>query len=525
MGYASGIQLFVFLARKLDMISCKRMIKRLMDIRMRIGCVACVACWGMGVAAQPLPPTGGWGLDDVVLQACQSSPDALAARHTFRSAYWDYRSFRADYLPSLTLTSGPNLDRSINQITMEDGSVRFVEQNLLNTDLSLRVQQNVSWTGGTLSLESSLLRTDLLSDRTFSWKSVPGNIGYSQSLFGYNNLKWRRRIEPVRYEEAQRSYLETMELVAARAVDKFFALAMAQSNYATACQNFAHADTLYRFAQGRYQIGTTTENEMLQLEINRLNEETNRLNARIEMDECALDLRSYLGLHEGDTLPAIRMVTEVPDVTVEEGAALQWAHLHSPDILYMKRRKLEAESNVAQAKANAGLKADLYLRFGLTQTAENFSSTYRHPLDQQAVSIGITLPILDWGKGRGQVRVARSQRDLVGTQVEQSRTDFDQNIRKLVGQFNLQGLRVRVAARTDSTALRRSEVARRLYVLGKSSVLDLNASIEEKDAARRNYLNALHTYWSLYYTLRSLTLYDFFEGRPLQVDYGQLVKD
>ena len=329
----------------------------------------------------------------------------------------------------------------------------------------------------------------------------------------------------MRYEEAQRSYLETMELVAARAVDKFFALAMAQSNYATACQNFAHADTLYRFAQGRYQIGTTTENEMLQLEINRLNEETNRLNARIEMDECALDLRSYLGLQEGDTLPAIRMVTEVPDVMVEEGAALQWAHLHSPDILYMKRRKLEAESNVAQAKANAGLKADLYLRFGLTQTAENFSSTYRHPLDQQAVSIGITLPILDWGKGRGQVRVARSQRDLVETQVEQSRTDFDQNIRKLVGQFNLQGLRVRVAARTDSTALRRSEVARRLYVLGKSSVLDLNASIEEKDAARRNYLNALHTYWSLYYTLRSLTLYDFFEGRPLQVDYGQLVKD
>lgn len=173
-----------------------------MDIRMRIGCVAYVACWGMGTAAQPLPPSGGWGLDDVVLRACQSSPDALAARHTFRSAYWDYRSFRADYLPSLTLTSGPNLDRSINQITMEDGSVRFVEQNLLNTDLSLRVQQNVSWTGGTLSLESSLLRTDLLSDRTFSWKSVPVNIGYSRSLFGYNNLKWRRRIEPVRYEEA-----------------------------------------------------------------------------------------------------------------------------------------------------------------------------------------------------------------------------------------------------------------------------------------------------------------------------------
>lgn len=489
--------------------------------------------WGMACGllfflqaapAEAQTADGSWGLADVVALACQSSPDAQAARHTFRSAYWDYRAYRADYLPSLTLTSNPSLDRAINEVTMDDGSMRFVEQNYLNTDLSLSLQQNIAWTGGTLSLQTSLQRMDLLSDNSFSWKSVPVNLAYSQSLFGYNSLKWNRRIYPLRYEEARRTYLETLELVAATAVDKFFALATAQSNYRTASQNFANADTLYRFAQGRYSIGTITENEMLQLEINRLNEETNRMDARIEMKECALDLRSYLGLSESDPLPDIRVTDELPDVVIHEGEALQWARLHSPDITYLERRRVEAESSVAQARANAGLKASLYLRFGLTQTSEHFSEVYRDPARQQAVSIGITLPILDWGKGRGQVRVARSQRDLVETQVEQSLTDFDQNVRKLVGQFNLQGMRVRVAARTDSTALRRSEVARRLYLLGKSSVLDLNASIEEKDAARRNYLNALHTYWSLYYTLRSLTLYDFSEGRPLQADYGSLVE-
>ena len=248
------------------------------------------------------------------------------------------------------------------------------------------------------------------------------------------------------------------------------------------------------------------------------------MDARIAMKECALDLRSYLGLSDGDSLPDIRVSDGLPDVVVHEGEALQWARVHSPDITSLQRRRVEAESNVAQAKANAGLKASLYLRFGLTQTSDRFSEVYRDPSQQQAVSVGITLPILDWGRGRGQVRVARSQRDLVETQVEQSLTDFDQNVRKLVGQFNLQAMRVRVAARTDSTALRRSEVARRLYLLGRSSVLDLNASIEEKDAARRNYLNALHTYWSLYYTLRSLTLYDFRAGRPLQADYEGLIE-
>ena len=516
-----------FMARSLKEILEKKRDMRHMNVYAIIN--KCVAGWcglwlASPLAAQSVRMAGNWGLEDVVALACQSSPDAQAARHTFRSAYWDYRSYRANYLPSLTLTSNPGLDRAINEVTMDDGSVRFVEQNYLNTDLSLSLQQNIAWTGGTLSLQTSLQRMDLLSDKTFSWKSVPVNVAYSQSLFGYNSLKWNRRIYPLRYEEARRAYLETLELVAATAVDKFFAYVLAQSDYRTACQNYAQADTLYRFAQGRYRIGTTTENEMLQLEVNLLNEETNRMDARIAMKECALDLRSYLGLSDGDSLPDIRVSDELPDVVVHEGEALQWARVHSPDITSLQRRRVEAESNVAQAKANAGLKASLYLRFGLTQTSDRFSEVYRDPSQQQAVSVGITLPILDWGRGRGQVRVARSQRDLVETQVEQSLTDFDQNVRKLVGQFNLQAMRVRVAARTDSTALRRSEVARRLYLLGRSSVLDLNASIEEKDAARRSYLNALHTYWSLYYTLRSLTLYDFRAGRPLQADYEGLIE-
>ena len=107
--------------------------------------------------------------------------------------------------------------------------------------------------------------------------------------------------------------------------------------------------------------------------------------------------------------------------------------------------------------------------------------------------------------------------------VEQDKTDFELNIRKLVKQFNLQAQRVRIAARTDETAQRRSDVARKLYLLGKSTILDLNASITEKDQARRNYITALYNYWSLYYTLRSLTLFDFEGKTPLTENYDLLI--
>ena len=113
------------------------------------------------------------------------------------------------------------------------------------------------------------------------------------------------------------------------------------------------------------------------------------------------------------------------------------------------------------------------------------------------------------------MRVAKSQVELVETQVAQGMTDFELNVRKMVRQFNLQGRQVLVAAKTDRTAQKRYEVALRLYLLGKSTILDLNAATTEKDAARQNYMTAMQTYWTLYYGLRSMTQYDFEHDRPL----------
>lgn len=463
-------------------------------------------------------------LEQTIERARRQSPDAQNARHSFRSTYWNYKYYCANYLPALKLTTNPYLDRAINKVTQSDGNVKFVEQNMLSTDLTLSLTQNIPWTGGTVFIETAAQRLDLFSNDTYSWQTSPVNIGYSQSLFGYNNLKWDRRIEPIRYREAKKAYVETLELVAANATEKFFDLAKAQSNYEIANGNYANADTLYIYAKGRYNIGTISENEMLQLELNKLTEETDRMNARIEMENSMQELRSYLGIQEDIELKA-NVDIHVPDLHIDLNTALMLANENSPDIQNMLRRKLESESAVSKARANAGLKADIYLRFGLTQTAEKLKDAYRHPLNQQYVSLGVTLPILDWGRGKGQVRVARSNRDLVYTQVEQDKTDFDLNVRKLVKQFNLQAQRVQIAARTDDTAQRRAEVARKLYLLGKSSVLDLNASITEKDTSRRNYIGALYNYWSLYYALRSLTLYDFEKDVPLTEDLEKIIDD
>jgi outer membrane protein TolC len=317
--------------------------------------------------------------------------------------------------------------------------------------------------------------------------------------------------------------VETLELVGARAVFMFFNLAKAQTNLEIARTNYANADTLYVFAQGRYNIGTITENEMLQLEISKLTEESNRLEAQMQLDDAMENLRAFLGIKE--TLP-IEVVIEadIPLIHISEARALEYATENATDILMMQRRREESESNVARARSAAGLRVDLYMQFGLAQTGQEVETVYRNPQNQQYVELGVRLPILDWGRGRGQLEVARSNRDMVHAQVEQDRINFEMNIVKLVKQFNLQAHQLNVAAKVDDTAERRNEVARRLFLLGKSTILDLNASITEKDAAKRNYINTLNTYWALYYTMRSITLYDFEKDISITEDYQLLIK-
>ena len=444
-------------------------------------------------------------LSDAIALAQRQSSDALAARHTLEAAEWSYRYYKANYLPSVTLSSSPSLNRQLNSITQPDGTNVFVRQNQLSTDLSLSISQNVTLTGGTLFLRNSLQRLDEFEQRTHGYSSVPFSIGYQQNLFGHNSLRWARRTEPLRHSIAQKQYRETMELVASRASTYFFMLATAQTNLEIARQNFAVSDTLLRFARRRYERGSITENEMLQLEVGKLTEETNRLNAEAEVEDAMLTLRSYLGIKEEVPLTVVTD-TLISDNVIDADEALALALQNNPDPEQLRLNVVESKSALSSAKANRGLKADLYLQFGLSQKGETLQEAYAQPLNQQYVSMTVSLPLLDWGRGKGQVRVAKSRLELTQTQSEQAMQDFRQNVQKMVRQYNLQAYRVKIAYRTRETALRRYDVARWLYLQGRTSLLELNTSTNEKDQAQRAFITALQTYWSLHYGLRSLTL-------------------
>ncbi|MDM8002426.1 MAG: TolC family protein [Bacteroidota bacterium] len=464
-------------------------------------------------------------LDEVVTLAAEQSPNALIAKHRFRASYWQYRTFVADYRPILSLSGNlPDYSTAYSRVwNSVSQQWEYASTNVLQTSGSLSLAQNIGFTGGSISLYSDMTYEKNFETEGERYITSPLNIRLTQPLFRYNELRWQKKIEPLKYEEARKTYLRDVENVHMMAVQYFFNLALAQINRQIAETNMQNADTLYQIAKGRYNLGTIAEDELLQMELSYLNAGTAINESEMNLRDRELKLRSFLGFNQSVRLELL-IPNEVPELQVEVSEVLKLAEQNNPELIALERQLVEAQSSVAQARAEKGLNANLTASYGLRDQDPVLDLAYQQPNQQQTIRVGFSLPILDWGQGRGRYKMAKSSEELTRVQVEQSRNDFEQSLLLDVQQFNMQNDQVKIAAKSDTVAAKMFEVTKQRFLIGKIDVLDLNNADTKKDQNKRNYIQALNNYWTYYYNMRALTLFDFITRKPLETDYEKLVE-
>jgi outer membrane protein TolC len=372
----------------------------------------------VGANSQELPRS--YTLEQIIEIAQTQSPDALSAKNQFLKSFWEFRTSEAMLLPKLNFDAVmPNISRSIDKITLDDGSDIFIERSLANTAAEMSLSKNVGLTGGQVYLKSSLQRIDYLVDSTpTAYLSNPLILGYSQDIFSFNPYKWSKKIDPILYKEAKRRYLEDVEQISITATNYFFNLLVSQIQKKIALQKMANYDTLYKIAVGRYNLGKIPENDLLQLELQLLRAEAEVENLGIDFEDRMFKLKSYLRMKDNQPIELIPPVEGVRffDIPVEK--AIEFANVNNSKSLGFERRLLESDREVNRAQRENRFSATLFAQYGLTQQGEDFNTVYHNPQDQQQLSLGIHVPILDWGLAKGRIKIAESNREIQRTAVE-----------------------------------------------------------------------------------------------------------
>ena len=501
-----------------------------------------IVCAGIAIsspaqsgAALPLPPDSvrervasrtqiqlRLTLDKAIYSAQNHSIAAMVAKYTFLSSYWSFRSYQASRLPSLNLSGEVlSFDRSLRLLQDYDtGEMRYLENYNLQNTLGLAIL-----TGGTLRLYSSLNRLDQFAPKeSKSYYSQPITLSYTQPLFAYNSFKWNKKIAPKEYELAKRTYIEAMEDITVQAVSYYFSLLLSKTRHTIAVKNYGNTKSLYSIAEERLKLGSITNDELLQLQLCMLNDSLAINDTALAVREQRMRFNSYLRYSENVDIDPV-LDEQIPAIEIDYVTVLDKALENSSFNAGNQLRALNAEAGIAQAKAERGATATINARFGLSQTGEEFRTAYSNLLDQEVIGLQFSIPLFDWGMGKGRVRMAKARADMVRNQIEQDETDYRHTIYTLIEQFHNQRNQCVVAARAREVAESRYAMAMENFRRGTVSVTDMNTAQTEKDQASQTYVSALADFWSYYYSLRRKTLYDFISHTDISVEFDRLIEE
>lgn len=451
-----------------------------------------------------------FSIGDVIERSQSQSPHFKVAETRRENRYWQYRNFRSNYNPQVRLISnnaGSLYNNSYSPVFQPDGSIRYLQINQFNPGVNFALEQPIQWTGGTISVNSIYNYFNNIVDNSSQWNGSVFNIRLSQPILSYNQYKWDKRIQPIRYEESKRDYAESMEEIARDAVSNFFNVLQAQVDLQIAQYNVANNDTIYKIEQGRYNIGTTSKDKLLQVELQLLRSRQDVSQARLNLQTSSLQLRTYIGLRNGEAFELV-FPEEIPLILINEEEALRYARETRSAFIAFERRKAEAEASVALAKS---MRYEIGVAggFGLNSVGNSVNELYENPARQQFVNLTFNIPLIDWGRRKSMMQSAYANKRLNDYLIAQDEVIFEQTIFTQVRQFEMLKLQIDITKKADEVAFERYNVAQNRYLIGKIDITNLNIALKEKDDAKRSYIEALKAFWIAYYELRRLTLFDF----------------
>lgn len=466
-------------------------------------------------AAFSQPSKGSYTIWECINIAQKNSPAAEAVKSSYKEQKKNYEAYQASLLPQLNFNGSlPGLNRTIRTFPLGGNDV-FLPQSQLSSFANFGITQKIPFTGAELNVRSGLSRIDILeTNESLVWRSTPINISLSQPIFRFNPMHWNTEENELMRESADREYVEDLEDIAIDITRKFFELYIQKMQVENAKKNVAVNDTLYQLAQGRFKVGKIAENDLLQSELALSNKKIELENAELEYRRTMEELLRAMGMEDSDEIEVIPPY-ELPDFNVSVEKALAQAKQNRSDRINYELNKLRAERELARTKDNNNFGAALTAGFGYNQSAGNMPEVYHELLDQETLNLSLSMPIFQWGMGSAEVEAALARQQQVKSSIERSKYQFDLEVKYLALRFKQLQKQVAVAAKADTIAARRFEVAKNRYMIGKIDLNSLFIAQNEKDSALQNYIRTLQNYWVSYFRLRRLTLYDFENNRAL----------
>lgn len=447
-------------------------------------------------------------LDEILQQVQSKSFAAKTASNQVRQAEEGIRFYQSQLRPQLGLFGTlPNYSKTSSPVVQPDGTLVFQSIRQANSSFSLYASQVISKTGGILFINSDLQRFDDLTSEYSTYNGIPVRIGISQPLMGFNPWKFDSEIQALNISESKKIYNINIEAAMSVATELYFDILIASQNLEIAKTNESVNQNLLKITEERLQLGKVSRDEKLQLEIELNNAKLNVSQAANAVSRAKASMYTYIGQNYESEIKYIEpSLLQVNVVDVE--SLLRSYQKNRPEIIGYQKSLLEADKNIAQARNQYGIQANINASIGLARGSETPSEIYSDPFDEQQFNVTLQVPIVDWGRRDAAIAQEKLKKENIKLQYEQDIIELENNIIQVANTFTRLQKDLALLKQIMNNADERFSISNERYVLGNIDITNLTLAQRDKDQAKRNYINALKSYWTNYQQLRLLTGYD-----------------
>jgi outer membrane protein TolC len=420
-----------------------------------------------------------------------------------------FKAYQASRLPQLALNAGiPGFSRTIRSVTQPDGTITFVPVSQTFSNAGLGFNQFINPTGSQIYIRSSLNRFALIGDSAALWQASPMVFGISQPVFGATTRRFDNQIAELRFEVQSKRKLRDLEQMKVQVASRYFDVYLAQEDVRISALNVALNDSLFQLSRGRYNVGKISENDLLQVELNVIRAKNQLEIAQTGLANAKANLNILLGRSPDAPVTAIPEI-ELPNPQIPIALAVEKAFANGMQELQRRLSLLNAKQDYINQKNATRPTGFINAEVGLNRAGESLESSYNNLQSQQTATFQVNIPIVTWGQNKNRRKEVEMQYQSLQVNAEIQRLELEQAVKSSVLNYLQAQSSLEIAAKADTIAQRRYSAASNRYLIGKIGITDLFIAQQERDAARRSYLETLRQFWVSYYGLRGLTLYDF----------------
>jgi outer membrane protein len=469
-----------------------------------------IKLWGiLLLLLHTMPLTAQRTLSYYKEEAIKKSYPQLIAQKKQEQAVLVFKNFTLTNKPTLSVYGNiPVYNKDNYAVTQPDGSIKFLPRSQNYSNAGIGFTQPIAATGGSLSINTDLYRFDNFTDKTKLYNGTPFFVRLQQPLFAFNTWQWDKKIAPLTLQTANKEMLLAVHQTTYDVCRLYFDVLTAQVNEELAQSAYANATTNLSIEKRRTQLGTSTADKVMQLEIQQLTALANTSSALQDKQAALMLLDTYINSTDTGmqilTWP-VSNKTNIPDTA----KALQAAKDNLPAFSLQQEQQLLVKRKMEEAKKQ-GKQIDLVASYGFNNAAANLGGIYNNPQNQQRFSIGFNVPIADWGRQKNNRAAAKLEEEHLQLMQAKEKATLQTEIKNLVLLLPILEKQIVIALNLDTLATKRFDIANRLFQSGKISLLELQAAQTEKENAKRTYLDTVRRFWETAYLLNLKTNTAFF---------------